>query len=396
MNRSKSKKNKKALQSSPSMTQTTNAVTKTQTPTTKLLSQSSNVTSPSTTPTAVLRGGKNHHIFPEPKKIERSNSFVLSKLSDFYHRVRGSQDNLNKIVPEKPKPQPVFLSTTGRSQTLAEISSVRKSYRRSIREPKLEELQEEHDTIIETQIIEEPTSPVILRQKPFEDDESSKGLFSRLRRTFSIKPDRRKSMNSKWSNSLQSLQNIDTMVSYEDLRFIDYDKFNTYEKQINQRISLTLSQKSIDQPASKIEQTSAPPASQSQPKTVQPQHLNSVNQVTSPIIIVPPPSFPTDVRRRPKKKQRSASDRFSSNFDASIETNFDVNRNLYRQSFDRRTLDHFNDINRDSFRMSACHDITDSLLLENYLAGKTSDQVDGGKDDVAAQKNQVSGKYIFF
>lgn len=379
MNRSKNKKNKKSLLSS-TMTPVTNTVTVTRTQSVVTPTSKSSKKSSSSNPTTpVTLREKNHHIFPEPKKIERSNSFVISKLTDFYHKVRGSQDNLNKIEPQPQRPPPAFLSATGRSQTLAEISSTRKSYRRSIREPKLEELQEEHDTTIDTPIIEEPTSPVVLRRNSREDDEPSKGLLSRLKRTFSIKPDRRKSFNSNWSTSLQSLQNIDTMVSYEDLRFIDYDKFNTYEKQINQRISLTVSQKSINQPNKPESSPPSPQHALAQTK----QHISE--PLTSPIIIEPPrpfpPSFPTiDVRRRPKKK------RVVSQFDATYEKNFDAGRNLYRQSFDRRTLEHFKDINRDSFRMSGFHDLTDSLLLDNYLEGKSTDQV----DDVAKKENTVS------
>lgn len=205
----------------------------------------------------------------ESKKLKRSNSFILTrKLSKIYHTLTGSKDNLNKI-PENddqhaqkcdPLPNPFKFT---RSASLATIP-LRRSYRNSnIRESKLEQLREEcgHGHTIaasatspnDTELCDEnavnhqsqEVGPNVNRISDNErntsqsDRKNSFSLMSSLRRTFSVTPAKRKSYNSKWSASLMNLQQIDVMVSYENLSFINYDKFNTYEANLIRHMSQT-------------------------------------------------------------------------------------------------------------------------------------------------------------
>lgn len=184
---------------------------------------------------------------PPPKKLERSNSFFLTrKLSKIYNTLTGSKDNLNKI-PENAdnasdkKPSPFKFT---RSASLATIP-LRRDYRCSMRESKLEQLSEEESHgqgVVPTQ--EEkpkklPTKSTERLERQSSDRDSSFSLISSLKRTFSVTPAKRKSYNSKWSASLMNLQQIDSMISYEDLSFIDYDKFNTYEAKVIRNLSQT-------------------------------------------------------------------------------------------------------------------------------------------------------------
>ena len=67
--------------------------------------------------------------------------------------------------------------------------------------------------------------------KPPSKLERSNSFISHIKRKISFNEP--KSMKSEWANSLQNLQQIDNMVSYEDLSFVDYDKFNQYEDHLN-------------------------------------------------------------------------------------------------------------------------------------------------------------------
>lgn len=204
---------------------------------------------------------------PATKQLTRSNSFFLTrKLSKIYQTLTGSKDSLNKI-PEnedhhaetRPRPVPSPFKFT-RSASLASIP-LRRSYRDSkLGEPTLEQLREEDglghghannssanaecDGNIEANASAKGTSN---SHDACDTDKMSKSerrnsfsLMSSLRRTFSVTPAKRKSShNAKWSASLMNLQQIDVMISYEDLSFIDYDKFNTYEANLIRHLSHT-------------------------------------------------------------------------------------------------------------------------------------------------------------
>lgn len=202
----------------------------------------------------------------ESKKLKRSNSFILTrKLSKIYHTLTGSKDNLNKIPENDDQhaqkcdslPNPFKFT---RSASLATIP-LRRSYRNSnIRESKLEQLREEcgHGHTIAASAtspsdtdgneLKHPSQEVGPNANRVSDNErnmsqsdrkNSFSLMSSLRRTFSVTPAKRKSYNSKWSASLMNLQQIDVMVSYENLSFINYDKFNTYEANLIRHMSQT-------------------------------------------------------------------------------------------------------------------------------------------------------------
>lgn len=336
---------------------------------------------------------------PPPKKLERSNSFLALIRKGIF---RNSQDELNKS--DKPKnPVPVMV----RSRTQLDMPT-RSFYRRSIREPKLEELIEEHDgdtlkPVSEIPIVEvelngmgdsaEPNEgEVILRgdhtdQSKFErrsrnsasfrsyvhpdqleDGKESSGLLSKLKRTFSTKSDRRSSLNSKWSVSLQSLQQIDTMVSYEDLRFIDYDKFNTYEKQIDRRLSrIHVSNNNIG-----VVTTTPNEAINPQIERLESSLTSSCLSIAnSALTVEPEPVVPKIDVTVVKRRTKSVHFRPKIQFDSTFEKNFDEGKNVYRQSFDGKTLEHFHNVNRDSFRLSMTPGVTETLLLDNYLEEKT-------------------------
>lgn len=209
----------------------------------------------------------------ESKKLKRSNSFFLTrKLSKIYQTLTGSKDNLNKI-PENddhhaqrcaPIPNPF---TFTRSASLATIP-LRRSYRNSnIRESKLEQLREEEghghtivasassptdiEPMIRNELFNIPPAKIVPNGNELSDNErismlsfpsdrkNSFSLMSSLRRTFSVTPAKRKTHNPKWSASLMNLQQIDVMISYENLSFINYDKFNTYEANLIRHMSQT-------------------------------------------------------------------------------------------------------------------------------------------------------------
>lgn len=174
------------------------------------------------------------------KKLERANSFFLTRqLTKIYDSLTSSKESLkgNEEASGGRTAKPPFKFI--RSVSLAAIS-LKKDYRGSMRAPKLEQLSEEdHPSLSATTETSKrkydkkataSTDSLLSRSS----DKSS--VFSSFKRTFSLRPSRRKSSNPKWSASLMSLQQIDVMISYEDLSFIDYDKFNTYEESLMTRI----------------------------------------------------------------------------------------------------------------------------------------------------------------
>lgn len=204
---------------------------------------------------------------PPSIKFERSHSFFLNrKLSNIYNALSNSIESLKNDSTDgigntdtqndsqngkKPSKKPAFKFM--RSISLAAIT-LRKDYRCSMRKPKLEQLFEEdshahsstqsccirhhHDKKCDSKNGNEiPSSASVDSLCSRTSEKSTFSLMSSLKRTFSLKPNRRKSSNPKWSASLLNLQQIDNMISYEDLSFIDYDKFNTYERHLMQHLS---------------------------------------------------------------------------------------------------------------------------------------------------------------
>lgn len=179
------------------------------------------------------------------KKLERSNSFFLTrKLSKLYDSLTHSRESLKGTNDTKSTAAAATNDSDQktpfkfiRSVSLATIS-LKKDYRNSMRKPRLEQLSEEDHSI---------NVPLSNAKRKMDRKKSStasmdslssekSSIISTFKRTFSLTPSRRKSSNPKWSASLMNLQQIDVMISYEDLSFIDYDKFNTYEENLMTKI----------------------------------------------------------------------------------------------------------------------------------------------------------------
>lgn len=274
----------------------------------------------------------------EPKKLERSNSFFLTrKLSKIYTKLSGSKENLDKVKDsDKTEVTPFKFQ---RSLTLNSIQ-LKKNLRKPFPENRLEKLSEER--LGENEKLKSPplspppvlrsSSPTNYRQsmppgsfdsvdhsflKPPSKLERSDSFISLIRRKISFNDTKTNSMNSNWATSLQNLQQIDNMVSYEDLSFVDYDKFNQYEQQIDKILHRSHAKKT---------------------------HNEALNSV---------------VRRRKKPSNRMMGD---------FNSNLDREKNVYRQSIDSNKLRFLSSINLETHRWSQVHDNPiDWLSLENSL-----------------------------
>ena len=379
-------------------------------------------------------------------KFERSGSFSLKgKLSKLINSITSSKESLNKVEDDAELP---FKFTRSRSMILP-----RRTNRRSLIEPQLEQLSEEDptspasprknsidhngdssNTPLRPQSLQPtttstplddgtiPSSPSlharksstpVLTQDPAFDPianfkkRRSSTLISSFKTTFGLSSEKKKDkLNDKWRASLQSLQAVDNMVSYENMSFIDYDKFNTYEKQLERK----LSQISLMEPALNCSHL--------------PNDSSFIADNTSYILVSPgtpstaaPSPFitPQTVVRRRKTasslhgsarelaKRRSVS-RHSFNVDTDYEHNLDKPRNVYRESLDSRKLELLNEISRNSYILdSDLVDILDLALTsvkvnnkhqryKRYCSQLSTDRTKAAQDVVDGSVNiQVSG-----
>ena len=258
-----------------------------------------------------------------PPKMERSHtSFFTRKLSKLYNQITSSKESLNKILESDDEHLHAMPKLT-RSLSMAAIP-IRQSFRRVFRESKLEKLHEEHgpekaEDANEPEVA--PAKEVPVKRRCVSTKERPTSLISSLKQALSgAVAEKPKELNPRWSASLLSLQNIDIMVSYEDLSFINYDKFNTIEKQIETR----------------TRKLSAPVI----------QANNNYNNNT--------------VVYRKKK----GVPKVSGTLVTDVDSNFDQSRNLYRQSLDDRKLQFLNKFNRNSFRLSAKFDPSAEDVLQ--------------------------------
>lgn len=199
-------------------------------------------------------------------------------------------------------------------------------------------------------------------------------------------------MNPKWSASLQSLQAIDNMVSYANMSFIDYDKFNGYEKQLERQQSLM----SLGEQQTPVMHPLQLPSTATAEAGAANSHWHSSTRLAdSP---TPSPSVAsfhlhtshtpsssqdstarTVVMRRKNSKsssllrQTSASSRNSMhsnyNLDTDVERNLDMVHNVYRESLDSRTLNLLNQSSRNSFVLDQAMFI-EALNLEDGSANR--------------------------
>lgn len=309
---------------------------------------------------------------PDPpiKKMERSHSFFLTrKLSKIYNTLTGSKENLSKI-PENENEEPVFKFS--RSLSLATIP-LRKSYRRIVRETKLEKLHEEHPEKVDEN--KEETAEASNDPMPSSDEstsptrERSNSFLSQLKRTFSSSSDKKKPLNPRWSASLANLQQIDVMVSYEDLSFINYDKFNTYEKKLIKPVEGDYLQRAANNRMSMDERMLN--------KYYRQKSENAVKiPVEAETVILDTPAASANPVVRRRKNNRVEEVQKSAHVDSNIDSNFDQSRNVYRNSLDEAKLKFLNKVNRDSFRLSNNFERTaeEVLMLDNYLSGNAADE----------------------
>lgn len=344
------------------------------------------ITKPATKTTVVGNSGDSKELelrgtvdnqMPEPKKMERSHSFFLTRhLSKIYNNITGSKESLTKI-PENDEPSVAYKFS--RSLTMAAIP-IRQSIRRVFRESRLEKLHEENVSdkmdkegeAVEPEEIQPSLPEPVVRRRPksiatdvTSSPERRHSFLMALRRTFSNTPSEKdNALNPKWSASLANLQQIDVMVSYEDLSFINYDKFNTYEKQLEK-----LNTRNVFE----------------NPRTDDRQSIREMEASFVPIPMQPPMSpDPSTVRMRKHPISVVESQASTSKFASDFDVNFDQPRNLYRQSLDDKKLKFLNKVNRDSFRLSNNLERTaeDVLMLDNYMHNDDSvvaavDTVDG-------------------
>jgi hypothetical protein len=316
----------------------------------------------------------------EPKKLERSNSFIVRKLSQIYNKISGSKENLSKIDGDSDsnsKIQP--RSPLTRSLTLNSIQ-LKKNYRKSFAETKLEKLSEEKnvtspplspdkDTKTEPSFDVKEKSPTTAKQEnqrrrnetfPYRPPklERSNSILSIIKKKISFH-EKKPGMNNNWNASLQNLQLIDNMVSYDNLSFVNYDLFNNYEKNLERALSisdLNAVCKSIETPTSPL----SLPQSPRKPQDFEPNKSITTHPSLAPYPLgIQPLETVNPLVKRRIKKSKIVSD---------INYNLDRDKNVYRASIDSKTLKFLSSINLDSYRWSDVlntHDALDWLSLEN-------------------------------
>ncbi|XP_065362388.1 rhoGEF domain-containing protein gxcJ-like isoform X2 [Calliphora vicina] len=331
-----------------------------------------------------------------PAKFERSGSFSLKgKLSKLINSITSSKESLNKIEDDSELP---FKFTRSRSMILP-----RRTNRRSLIEPQLEQLSEEDPTSpasprknsIETnennntplrpqsmsnQATSTPvecspsqtrksSTPILSQDAAFDPvanfkKRRSSTLISSFKTTFGLSSEKKKDkLNDKWRASLQSLQAVDNMVSYENMSFIDYDKFNTYEKQLERKLSqVSLMDPSLNSSIIPDNSLISDNSSYILPSPSTPSNATATSPFITPQTVVRRRKTSSSLHgsARELAKRRSAS-RNSFQMDPDYEHNLDKPRNVYRESLDSRKLELLNDISRNSYILDS--DLVDILDL---------------------------------
>lgn len=182
----------------------------------------------------------------EPRKLVRSNSFLSRILFS------KSKENLEKDKNEEQKQKSSLFVQPVRFQRSLTLNSIQLKKNNKFR---LENLSEEK--MIDDKII---SPPVSIRSKTLSSNrqslppgsfenvdflklspklERSASFISLVKRKISFNETKSSllSSNSNWASSLQNLQEIDNMVDYDKMYFVNYDKFSQYESQIDKMIS---------------------------------------------------------------------------------------------------------------------------------------------------------------
>ncbi|XP_044570962.1 pleckstrin homology domain-containing family G member 5 isoform X6 [Drosophila ananassae] len=396
---------------------------------------------------ALLNGSNTLPGYENVPKMERSNSFSLrNKLSKFINHLTGSKENLSRTDDDGESGRAPFTFTRSRSMIL-----MRRPNRRSFIEPQLEQLSEEAEKSGDLTSPASPrktstadlqdNSPILRRSEltssvrtptrrqsaqpftstPLEDIQPpaqrkaslmslnkteptnpqlnfqkrrSNTLIASFKSTFSGLTgssggaEKKEKMNPKWSASLQSLQAIDNMVSYANMSFIDYDKFNGYEKQLERQQSLM---SLAEQPAPAATQLPLPATAYTHSHSPSPlgePHRHSLQLDSSR-----EESTRTVVMRRRRSKNSLEGGRSKTsleggrsktslegrnsmaslnsayNLDTDYEHNLDRVHNVYRESLDSRTLELLNSRSRNSFIQDQAV-LFDALNLEDGSVGR--------------------------
>ncbi|KFB41691.1 Dyak\GE22428-PA-like protein [Anopheles sinensis] len=302
---------------------------------------------------------------PAGPKMERSNSFFLArKLSSLYSKLSGSRENVSSANAVSPstdgegtvdRTQPFQFV---RSRSMSSIQ-LKRAYRRSQNESTLQNLQEDailersesteetagpaagtvRPETIENVAVPEATAPVTPdTPPPMPRFERSNSILASIRRKISFRSDRRSSTVSSWSTSLQNLRQEDFMISYDDLSFIDYDQFNSYETNLLKRQPAGVASESY-QP-----QHSPPPLNVQDGKT---ESLARINDNTPAVEA----TNSGVIRRRRKNENLLRTTLIRKSMD--VESNLDRDKNVYRNSLDAEKLLCISKVNRKSFRWSA-------------------------------------------
>ncbi|KMZ00694.1 uncharacterized protein Dsimw501_GD12215, isoform B [Drosophila simulans] len=365
-------------------------------------------------------------------KMERSNSFLRTKLNKLINHLTGSKENLSRTDSDGDSSRTPYIFTRSRS-----MIQMRRPNRRSFIEPQLEQLSEETEksgdltspasprktSVADLQV----SSPVLLRRSeltssvrtpkrrqsaqpftstPLDEMQSPaqrKGSVMSLNQTEPANPqlnfqkrrsntliasfkstfsgftgsgsgaEKKEKMNPKWSASLQSLQAIDNMVSYSNMSFIDYDKFNGYEKQLERQQSLM---SLAEQPVPTATQLPLPPSALAHSHSPSPLgdtsrtsvHLGSSLDESVRTVVMRRRRSKTSLEGRSKTSLEGRSSMASLNSAFNLDTDYDHNldrvHNVYRESLDSRTLELLNQRTRNSF----IHDqavLYDALNLED-------------------------------
>ncbi|XP_053684333.1 pleckstrin homology domain-containing family G member 5 isoform X2 [Sabethes cyaneus] len=264
---------------------------------------------------------KKVEISEPPPKLERANSFSLTrKLSQIYNKLSGSRECL--ATPSEGAAQPYQFT---RSLSLSSIQ-LKKNYRKSLNESNLSRVHE--DAILEHTESNEETenhSPPTPIEPP--KLERSNSILASFRRKLSFRSDKKPKLPAKWNTSLQNLRQEDFMVSYDDLSFVDYDQFNQYEAHLERKLSISQRDLSLTQPSI----TQRPPATE-----------HPIVEAANPPVIRRRQKTDHDLRRKMLVRK---------SFD--LDCNFDLDKNLYRNSIDDEKLKFLSKVNRKSFRWSA-------------------------------------------
>ncbi|KAI8126654.1 hypothetical protein CVS40_3429 [Lucilia cuprina] len=192
----------------------------------------------------------------------------------------------------------------------------------------------------------------------------SSTLISSFKTTFGLSSEKKKDkLNDKWRASLQSLQAVDNMVSYENMSFIDYDKFNSYEKQLERKLSqVSLMDPSLNSSLIPDNSLISDNSSYILPSPCTPSNATTTSPFVTPQTVVRRRKTSSSLHgsARELAKRRSAS-RNSFHMDPDYEHNLDKPRNVYRESLDSRKLELLNDISRNSYILDS--DLVDILDL---------------------------------